>query len=99
LTERTSEKALPCIVCKGELPNIDPTGNQPSGGLEFTTHGHYGSTIFDPMGGGVFLCVNICDGCVSDAAKDGAVLFGEMPPPAPRNRILRPWDGEEDGTA
>lgn len=66
-------EALPCIVCKTALSNIDETGNQPSGGLAFTTPGHYGTTLFDPMDGNL-LEINICDPCLLEAGEGGRVF-------------------------
>jgi hypothetical protein len=67
-------ESLPCIVCRKVLEDaVDPPsqGNQPYPGLEFTTHGHYGSTIFDMEPG--ILVVNICDDCVTAASRDDIV--------------------------
>jgi hypothetical protein len=36
----------------------------PMGGLHFRSYGHYGSTIFDPIGTGEYLDVAICDLCI-----------------------------------
>lgn len=57
---------LPCIACGRLLNNVsgDTEGNQPYAGIAFTSHGHYGSTIYDPMDGH-FLEVNICDACLA----------------------------------
>ena len=71
-----STDALPCIVCGNALPNVsDDATNQPSGGTAFMTHGHYGSTAFDPMDGN-FLELNVCDGCLESAGRAGRVLLG-----------------------
>jgi len=70
---------LRCIKCGAELHNhMDGQGHQPSGGLSFTTWGHYGSTFFDPMDGSA-LQVAICDGCVEAAMADGAVTLHPAP--------------------
>ncbi len=60
-----------CIVCSKELDNLQyemRDGKQvevhPMGGLHFLTRGHYGSTIFDPIGTGETLDVAICDLCI-----------------------------------
>lgn len=64
------DKTIPCIVCAKELPNAEYESRgetvevHPSGGLHFRTYGHYGSTIFDPMGTGETLDVAICDECI-----------------------------------
>ena len=65
------EGTIPCIVCKTPLQNIEYELNDnskveihPMYGLHFASSGHYGSTIFDPMGTGEKLDVAICDKCV-----------------------------------
>jgi hypothetical protein len=68
---KTYEK-INCFVCDKELENwvyeSKATGKMvevhPMGGLHFQTRGHYGSTIFDPMGTGETLDIAICDLCV-----------------------------------
>ena len=66
-----SNTTIPCIVCNESLDNLeyelrDGTMCEvhPMGGLHFSTRGHYGSTIFDPMGTGETLDIAICDTCV-----------------------------------
>lgn len=60
-----ARNALPCIACGRELRNVtdDVEGNQPYLGTAFMSHGHYGSTAFDPMNG-FYLELNICDLCL-----------------------------------
>lgn len=80
-----------CIICGNALQNLDEGGNQPSRGVEFTTYGHYGSQIFDPMDG-TGLAINICDPCLSAAKADGQVLRVDPPTPQPRARQrYSPW--------
>lgn len=71
-----SEIALvPCIVCGKELQNVDKDAeNQPYEGTAFETHGHYGSTAFDPLNGSM-LEINFCDDCLVKAGKAGRVLW------------------------
>lgn len=64
---------MKCIVCRAELPNAPGVPNQPLGGVEFTTPGHYGCCVFDPMDG-TRLAVNVCDGCLDAARIRGDVL-------------------------
>jgi len=66
-----TESTIDCIVCGKELNNLQyemQNGKtvevHPMNGLHFTTRGHYGSTIFDPMGTGEYLDVAICDVCI-----------------------------------
>lgn len=56
---------LPCFVCGITLPNVcpDDVDNQPYGGTEFATEGHYGSTFWDSFDGEE-LVLNICDACL-----------------------------------
>lgn len=73
-----SQLALPCIKCGKPLRNCDSdSDNQPSGGTEFQTIGHYGSTIHDQLGedvdDGLWLIVNICDTCILRAIDAGVI--------------------------
>lgn len=72
----------PCIVCGAALDGVgqrifgsDPDFNQPESGTGFTTHGHYGSTVFDPMNGNT-LNISVCDDCLTTAGERGRVLLG-----------------------
>ena len=63
---------IKCFKCDVEMKNweyytpqeefiaVHPIDN----GLSFRTYGHYGSTIFDPIGAGESLDVAICDLCI-----------------------------------
>jgi hypothetical protein len=74
-------EALPCVVCGKSLANVfDEVENQPWQGLAFTTQGHYGSTIFDPMDG-QNLELNICDECLAVAREKQQVLLGRTSRP------------------
>lgn len=76
-----SETNLTCIRCEKQMMNYlsDAAGWQPNDGLFFWTHGHYGSTYFDPMDAISWLAVCICDECVKDAEAKGRVLRYESP--------------------
>lgn len=64
-----------CIVCGCELRNVsNDAENQPYKGTAFSSHGHYGSTAFDPMNGSM-LEVNFCDDCLRNAGRSGRVLW------------------------
>ena len=55
---------LPCFACGKVLPNAFPEAdNQPWGGTEFRTQGHYGSTFWDSFDG-EDLVLNVCDDCL-----------------------------------
>lgn len=95
-----SKNALPCIACGNPLRNVfDDVENQPSDGVAFQSHGHYGSTVWDPMDG-QYIEINICDACLRAHADrvlmgrnrrpvlcDGAVVGWEHV-----SRPLLPWN-------
>lgn len=69
-------ESLPCLVCGVKLLRVtDAAEGQPDDGVMLTTHGNYGSTIFDPMDGN-FLLFNLCDECLIAAGIEGHVLAG-----------------------
>lgn len=71
-----SIEALPCIVCGTRLKNVwEDAENQPSDGVAATTHGNYGSTVFDPVLTGEFLEFNLCDSCLVKAGNQGRVYM------------------------
>lgn len=71
----SKEALVPCLVCNKVLDNVmEDAENQPYEGTSFETHGHYGSTSFDPMNGSL-LEINICDECLTQAGKNGKVLW------------------------
>jgi hypothetical protein len=61
---------MDCIVCHRDLPNIAGAINQPNGGTEFVTEGHYGSRVTDFMDGTKHI-INVCDECLTAAKVDG----------------------------
>lgn len=70
-----SMKPVPCIVCGKVLEEAIPDGiNQPYKGTSFTTHGHYGSTFFDPMDNSC-LEINICDDCLEEARANEKIVY------------------------
>lgn len=77
---RTMDKIntpAPCLVCGRELKPIfsDISGHrQPDGATMFTTHGNYGSTVFDELDG-TQLQINICDGCLKERSGRAHLLI------------------------
>lgn len=63
----SQDAMLPCFKCGKTLPNVCPEfdENQPYGGTEFRTYGHYGSTFWDDFHGEE-LVLNVCDKCLTD---------------------------------
>jgi hypothetical protein len=93
---------VPCIICGKELASVfgDSAAplNQPYAATTFASSGHYGSTVFDPMVGGVFLEINICDEDLRAAAKASRVLHGKTqrtPPPPPSYELWEPYQPDE----
>jgi hypothetical protein len=68
---------LPCIVCDralGQVISGVAVGfNHPNGGIAFSSPGHYGTTVFDPMNGDT-LEINVCDNCLMAAGRRGRVI-------------------------
>ncbi|KAB8186889.1 hypothetical protein FH608_046210 [Nonomuraea phyllanthi] len=79
-----SDLTLPCLACGKPLTSALPGAciNQPSGATTFTTTGHYGSTVFDPMDGSR-LDVNVCDDCLT-ARRDRVLHIAH-------DGTLQPW--------
>ncbi len=93
---RNSPNALPCIICRKPLEKVsrDAT-NHPDDGVVCTTHGNYGSTVFDP-GDGSYLEFNMCDQCLLNAARFNCVAI--VRPYVSRRKgpePLRMWSGKE----
>lgn len=80
-----------CFKCGKEMDNCDEDGNQPMGGTEFFTRGHYGSAVSDFMDG-TGLAINVCDPCLVEGRTRQVVLVIEPPEPQPRPRdTYRVW--------
>lgn len=89
-----SKHALPCIVCAKPLVNVsEDADNQPYVGTSFSSHGHYGSTVWDPMDGEL-LEINVCDTCLLRAGEAGRVL--RYRPAQKTARYLAPVPWKED---
>jgi hypothetical protein len=68
--------SFPCVVCGGTLARSDDSYEaQPGDGVMCTTHGNYGSTVYDPMDGS-YLSFNVCDKCLVEAGEKGRVMEG-----------------------
>ena len=88
---------LPCFICGKELEpafkeTFDNVYNQPFGGTVFKTHGHYGSTAWDPVGmSEKILELTICDQCL--VAGSARVLY-VRPQRGPTTYEIESWDPE-----
>ena len=79
----------PCIICNRELePAFSGCEtNQPYGATSFITHGHYGSTIFDPLDGS-YLEINICDDCLAERVNKILIGYSGV---KNIHKPLKPW--------
>jgi len=76
-----TDQTIDCFCCGKQLGNwvydqpikdgtMKHVNVHPMGGLHFTTYGHYGSRVFDPMDGkGTTLDVAICDECIIEKVR------------------------------
>lgn len=81
-----------CLVCGAELPRAwEEDVSTPNGGLSFQTHGHYGSSAFDPMDSRL-LQINVCDPCIRRGAEQGRVLLARVSRPVVVTHLGK-WDG------
>lgn len=89
-------KTKPCIICSRGL---EPAGlgvvHQPNDAVAFYSKGNYGSTVFDPLDDTIQLEINICDSCLTAAAKQGSVLIVQRIPEIIEH--LSDFDGEPIG--
>lgn len=72
----TLSKFPPCFICGKHFEHIG-SENQPSGGIEFTSYGHYGTTVFDPMDG-TRAIINLCDRCLKEGMGRGDVIYSRV---------------------
>lgn len=69
---------LKCIKCgtqpKPAFSDDHKIINHPHGATVFTTHGHYGSTVYDSINGNEYIEITVCDSCLVEAAQNDRVL-------------------------
>lgn len=81
-----SVEALPCVICGEPLKNVwEDAENQPNNGVACTTHGNYGSTVYDPVLTGEFLEFNICDVCLVRVGQQGRIYTARTRRPVHMN--------------
>lgn len=90
----------PCFICGKALECVfrepgEGIYNQPYEATVFHSHGHYGSTVFDPVTGHRSLELNICDKCLLEN-KERVLHVEPMHPERPILYDVRPWDPESD---
>lgn len=108
LSAMSHEAMLPCFKCGKTLPKVfAESQNQPYGGTEFRTEGHYGSTFWDSFDGEE-LVLSVCDDCLREHSDrlaqhkvylpvrcEGMTGFGRQVV----DRPLVPYTGNPDTTA
>lgn len=95
-TSKPPIKPLRCIACdfQPDPAFTDREGTyQPSGATAFSSSGHYGSTVWDPMSGGVRLLINVCDTCLVER-RDRTVVEYEIHRKS--DVEYRTWNPHED---
>lgn len=87
----SQEAMLPCFKCGKTLPNACyDEDNQPYGGTEFRTYGHYGSTFWDSFDGEE-LVLNICDDCLGEHSARLAQHKRYLPISTDRLLVGKQW--------
>lgn len=69
------QEDFPCLICGTTLYRVFYDEGQPNDGINITTHGNYGSTVWDDMEG-QFLIFNICDECIKEGSEQGRIFVG-----------------------
>lgn len=69
---------LTCIVCLRKIDSVHADNerslHRPSSGTSFSSSGHYGSTVFDPMAmGSEYLDITVCDPCLVERSTRGVI--------------------------
>ena len=81
-----------CFACGKAFDAAAQGSDQPSRGTVFHSDGNYGSTVFDPMRGGVTLTLNICDDCL----VSNKLHVQYVQTTTKIEREVRPWNPGED---
>lgn len=61
-------------------------------GVSFISHGHYGSSVFDPMDGSS-LEISLCDDCVTSKINEPSIIFEVRS--QPNHQVQTPQEHEE----
>lgn len=84
-----------CFKCDKKLEPAfaadDP--GPPNNGLSFSSHGNYGSRVYDPVMSAPALVIFICDDCILEHAE--LVLVRRIERPEPR-QTYEPWNPDDD---
>lgn len=87
------QHVLPCFKCgkqpESAVPDSPFSYNQPHAATVFTSRGHFGSTVFDPISRERHIELTICDDCLIE--NKAQVLLVKSRYQAPE-RDVSPWD-------
>lgn len=68
------ERPMICACCFKDLECVEEDlPYQPYDANIFNSHGHYGSTLYDPVNIREVLSLSICSACMLKAAEHGAI--------------------------
>lgn len=81
----------PCLVCGRELERAFSMSAVPNRGLTFEARGHRRSDVFGGVYADQFLSVNVCDGCLTGASREGRVMLLIYPEPERREPKAEEW--------
>lgn len=85
---------LPCAVCRKALEAMDGDADAPYAANIFESHGHYGSTAYDPPGG-EHLELLICTDCLT-AMKANSTIHRVLAATATTEEVRNLWDSAAD---
>lgn len=92
---RSHMMTLPCFTCgknlESAIKKFEETENQPYAGTTFSTHGQYGSTVFDPMNLNKWLEINICDDCMLKG-RERILIAIRQPEEISKSIMYEPWN-------
>ena len=80
-----------CMSCWYEIESDPITG--PMDAVAFSSHGNYGSKVWDPSSGSYSLRVYLCDTCLTALQKAGQVKL--VREETHRREFEHIWDGED----
>lgn len=98
-------EVIACLIC-GKVPEpafkdtVEPLNALPWKATTFSTPGHYGSTVFDPLPHrGERLYVLVCDPCLIAASRaERVALLKPAPPVEQPEDSAELWVWDREGT-
>lgn len=85
-------ESFPCLICGKSLERVIPEYEaQPYEGVSCSTHGNYGSRVFDSMDGEL-IAFNICDECFVEAGDKGRLFYRQTMKPITVNKVVTAYE-------